>query len=426
MQRRAMIGVGFLLMSTLLFAGAQKEKTEKAEGKTAEKVVTLDISTWQWNEPGTRKWWHETADKFENEYPDIKIKRDVIPYQDYFDQMTVRLQAGNPPDVVIMGGSLHSFIVLGKFEPLENYMRGTGILERYSPSAKQFASRDGHVYQLPYQTVTYSIFYNKAMFRNASLDVPRTKDELIQDAKKLTLKDSSGNVIQYGYSMQTPPSLYLYYTLLGWIEAFGGHYSKDGKCTINSPAVAGAASAYKELYDSGTTPRRQDVAAFRQLFGMGKAAMIHDVIQTESSVRDMNPSMLPDLDAFIVPGGKGTVLPFGYCIAKDSKYKEEAWKWLAFTARPERQIRYFEITGGMPGLSSGDLPADAMKGRPWLKMHMKIAKEGVLVTPPGQEIYLERYRKAIVDAMAKILFEDVPVQEALNAAYNYLQQTIGG
>ena len=389
----------------------------------AQNPVVLDSSSFQWGEPGFRLWWREVTDAFNKENPGIVVRGNDIPYNDYWDQMTVRLQAGNPPDIMVMGGSLHPYIMLGKFEPLEDRLKGTGILERYPATHRKYAERGGHIYQLPHLTLTYGLWYNKTMFEKARIPIPTNPEQVLKAAQALTVKDDKGNVVQYGYSMLTPPAVYEYYEVLSWVEAFGGHFAKDGVVTVNSPAVVQAVKFLKRLYDAGVTPRQTTMEGYRQLFWEERAAMIFDVVGMAGYVKERNPGLLPRIGGMAVPGGKGLVLPFGLTIAKDSKYRDQAWKFLAFAAQPQWQSRMVELSLSAPGLKA-DIPDHVVKENPWFSNFLRMASEGKPVPPPGLEEHYERFRRAVVDAMAEVLFKNQPVEEALNNAQKTLEAQI--
>ena len=59
---------------------------------------------------------------------------------------------------------------------------------------------DGKVYYIDYGMMTGSVYYNKEMWKEAGLtddDIPKTWDEMIEVAKKLTIKDGD-NIVQAG------------------------------------------------------------------------------------------------------------------------------------------------------------------------------------------------------------------------------------
>ena len=64
----------------------------------------------------------------------------------------------------------------------------------------------GKTYGIPFQRSTPVLYWNKEAFKDAGLDpnkAPATWDEMVSFGKKLTKKDASGNVTQWG--LRIPP-----------------------------------------------------------------------------------------------------------------------------------------------------------------------------------------------------------------------------
>lgn len=390
---------------------------------TACAKVRIDASSFQWSEPGFAEWWREVTAAFNAQHPDIEVYGHDIPYNDYWDQMAIRLQAGNPPDIVVMGASLQSYILMDKFEPLNKYFEadeeGRKILSMYSDVALDFCSRDGKVYMLPLQTLVHgSVFYNKRMFDEAGVEVPKTPEEFLEAAKKLTKRDAAGNIVQYGYAVNTPPSLYFWFSdLRPWVLAFGGEFTKDGKVTIDTPEVRAAVEFIKRLYDAQVSPRQVSMEAAKQLFWEEKSAMTIDVGTMGAWSILENPAIRPYLGTFPTPGTNGMTQPMGICIAKDSPYKEQVWEFFKFAAQPEWQARGTELSLTLPGLSVAP-PEQVIAEYPYLKVHFEdIAQVTQHSTIPSSLAeHYERLRRVMVDAMADILFNNAPIDATLKKA----------
>ena len=71
-----------------------------ATGAAAQKSIELEFPTWQAEEPGLADYWTELIKAFEAKYPNVKVKKQQIPFREYVDKMTVRFAGNNPPDIV--------------------------------------------------------------------------------------------------------------------------------------------------------------------------------------------------------------------------------------------------------------------------------------------------------------------------------------
>ena len=71
------------------------------------------------------------------------------------------------------------------------------------PNIMAYYSINKKLYSMPFNTSNPMLYYNKTAFTAAGLDPnkpPRTFDEIMQYATKLTKKDAAGKVSMYGYS----------------------------------------------------------------------------------------------------------------------------------------------------------------------------------------------------------------------------------
>jgi ABC-type glycerol-3-phosphate transport system substrate-binding protein len=112
------------------------------------------------------------------------------------------------------------------------------------------ATYQGKVYAIPFSTDDRALYYNKALFREAGLDPnkpPRTWDELVVCAKKLTKYNNNGGFERIGFIPNFGNSwLYLY----SWQN--GGEFmSPDGrKCTMNNKYSVQALEYMTSVYDA--------------------------------------------------------------------------------------------------------------------------------------------------------------------------------
>ena len=77
------------------------------------------------------------------------------------------------------------------------------IESKFFPMVSTMKVNDNY-YALPTAVRSLGLFWNKKIFREAGLDPnkpPKTLDELIDYAKKLTKRDKAGNIIQVGLTM---------------------------------------------------------------------------------------------------------------------------------------------------------------------------------------------------------------------------------
>lgn len=166
----------------------------------------------------------------------------------------------------------------------------------YEPCWKE-ATYESKVYAIPNSTDDRILFYNKTLFREAGLDPnrpPRTWEELLDCAKKLTKKDKYGSIRQIGFIPNWGNSwLYLY----SWQN--GGEFmSPDGRtCTMDNRESVDALKYMVRVYDAlgGAQKVDQFQSGFQGYsldpFLTGKVAMKIDCDQAANNIARFNPDL---------------------------------------------------------------------------------------------------------------------------------------
>ncbi len=143
---------------------------------------------------------------FKAKYPWITIKQEVQPNPDTdtFDPNLINaINGGNSPDVAMPFGPdyVGQYCSSGLWEDLTPFMQSSGVsISDFAPAAVTYTNYGGKQCALPSLTDAYGLYYNKAMFHAAGIaSPPKTMDELMTDAKKLTVKNSDGSIKVAGF-----------------------------------------------------------------------------------------------------------------------------------------------------------------------------------------------------------------------------------
>ncbi|SEN73905.1 extracellular solute-binding protein [Paenibacillus sp. OV219] len=118
--------------------------------------------------------------KTETENAGLKISMEGIDEVVNRDQkLKAEMAAGNPPDIfeVFGGADLNLYVKAGRMLDLTPILDELGIKDKFA-SLDEFTI-DGKVYGLPFGGYSEGVFYNKKMFTDLGLQVPKTFDELI-------------------------------------------------------------------------------------------------------------------------------------------------------------------------------------------------------------------------------------------------------
>jgi multiple sugar transport system substrate-binding protein len=328
----ATIGVTSVLFGSLL-AGCGGENAEKkdGEGKQGGKVE-VTLAGWGGN-PTEQKLLQQTLDDFEAKHPNIDVKLEVISEQaQYMDVIKTRLIGGEGPDVFYLDAfEAPALIETGVLEPLDEYVTEDFDIDDFEKSLLDaFKGKDGKIYGFPKDYSTLALFYNKKMFQEAGVEVPKTWDELREAAKKLT----KGTEV-YGLGV-TPELARLYHIA----ESKGGKVVTDNKASFADPKVVEALQPIVDMHlkdKSAAQPNEVGANWGGEMFGQEKAAMVIEGNWAIPFLADTFPNIeygtaeIPTID-----GKKGTMAyTVAYVMNKDSNKKEAAWKLISYLTGKE-------------------------------------------------------------------------------------------
>ncbi len=230
--------------------------------------------------------------RFHQKYPWITIKPEVQPNtdDDTFDPNLINaINGGNAPDVAMPFGPDYAgqYCSSGLMENLDPvHEAGPHLdLDQFSKAALTYTNYGGNQCLLPSLTDAYGLYYNNAMLQQAGItSPPKTMDELMADAKKLTVRNSDGSIKVAGFS---PMNEFNELGLADLARAWGGEwFDSNGKAQLaTDPAWTKALMWQKQLidwygYNNIAQVRRRPTPTTEfnagQAFQTGKLAMAFD------------------------------------------------------------------------------------------------------------------------------------------------------
>lgn len=174
---------------------AEEARAQADAARTVLRAVTGEVTLefWSWNNEGAYPEVHEDAEKrFEAEYPNVDVKRTYTPFADYMTKLRTSMAAGEPPDIaqVPWTGEYTDLVSNGQLASLASEF-DVRFPDFFDPIAS-IANVEGIPYAIPLDVNSLQIAYNKDIFDELGLDVPRSKDELIAVVNALSAADYFG------------------------------------------------------------------------------------------------------------------------------------------------------------------------------------------------------------------------------------------
>lgn len=202
----------------------------------------IEIEFWYWT--GASDLFKFVVNQYTAIHPNVKITLVENPYDDYWTKLPLALQGSNGPAIFNVHNSHH--------ENLINYLAPYDIpVEDMEEDFVGVSAHviDGKVYYTDYGMMTATMYYNKAMWSAAGLteaDIPTTWDQFREVAKKLTIRDEKGELIQAGFSFNGGAQG----DVLGMQYQYGQNlFTEDGKVTFNNDAIKTVVQRMKDIYE---------------------------------------------------------------------------------------------------------------------------------------------------------------------------------
>lgn len=114
---------------------------------------------------------------FSEAYPDIEVDVEVVASSSYVATYKNYIAAGEAPDIMFgKPQTMTEFVEGGYFMDLT----GEACLENVLPILTDECKVNGGIYGFPIDAQVKACFYNKKMFRDAGVEVPKTKTEFLE------------------------------------------------------------------------------------------------------------------------------------------------------------------------------------------------------------------------------------------------------
>ncbi len=284
----------------------------------------------------------------------IHVNYDVIPYDSLTSRVLLDFSSQqSSPDVVFDDWAYgrqfatdHYIVPLNSFErTAQQFVQPKDFVQSYLSTMQL----NGAQYGLPVYGETTLLIYNKADFKKYGIArPPATMQELARDAQLISTR-SGGKVA--GYSSRGAPGIQSVYIYAGFLRAFGGHWYRNGRPDVNSPAAVKAATFYANLLRQSGPP---GVANFefsqnQEALCAGQVAMSIDADGLAALCEDPSQSQVVGQLGFApVPYAAGqkpvgantnhSLEVHGLYLSRYSKHKLAAWDFMQWATNPKVQI----------------------------------------------------------------------------------------
>jgi multiple sugar transport system substrate-binding protein len=377
--------LSFLLIMSIVTA------CSSSSGGTDSGKTTLVM--WSHKDTGFNEADKQLVKAFEEANPDIKIKFQNFPYEEYINKLKASFSASNGPDIAELFGTW-----------VPQYTKNDLLLE--VPNTDQYKNdfyeaplggylKDSKLYGVPleYNIENGSMLVSPDKFKDAGLEYPKTWEELVAAAKKLTVKDGK-NIKVKGFDFTSYDSVtFLFLSMI--LQQGGDYWDSNGHVNFHSP------EAIKAMTEMVTLSRDYKVADYKQMnadldssdyFYKGNSAMtmrgpwVIPAAKTTYNVDNFEyvplPSFTSNPPSFAAESGWGIVGN------KKTKHKEAVLKFIEFASQPENAMAWNIASYTVPAQKSVAQGSEFIEAAPLMKTPLSVLQYGKYIGPIGDRDYI--------------------------------------
>jgi len=293
----------------------------------------------------------ELVRDFEREHPGIRVEVQQIPWTAAHEKLLTAHVGGSTPDIAQLGNTwIAEFTALDAIAPLPTALDTTR--HHYFDGIWETNVIDGIARGVPWYVDTRVLFYRSDLLAQAGYArMPKTWVEwraAMAAIKRVVGPDR--------FAIFLPTNEFAPEQILG--AQAGSQLLGDGgtRGAFSEPEFRRAFDFYLDLFRSGLAPPigYNEISNMYQEFARGYFAMVITGPWNLGEFRRRLPEDLQDDWATAPmpgPDGPGVSLAGGSSLVvfRGSRHPEAAWQLIEFLLRPEQQVRFYQLTGDLPG-----------------------------------------------------------------------------
>lgn len=298
-------------------------------------------------------WWGLTDDEtiyrsliaaYEADHPNVKITYTKQSILNYRPRLQTQLRAGQGPDIFMIHSSWVPMFAGDLAAAPETIFTTNNFISTYYPIVKDSLVIANRVYGVPTDIDGLGLYYNEDLLKFANVTLPKTWQQFLDSARKLTVKNDKGEIQTAGAAMGTTANVE------NWSEILGLLFLQQPGTTLDSPGTKGGGDVLRFYTSFVTDPQNKTwdttLPQSTQMFIDGKLAFYFGDVSKANEIQASNPNLkfkvvpVPQL-----PGGENNWGGFwAYSVAAKPNFIE-AWKFLQYLSTPQSlQVLYQQKT----------------------------------------------------------------------------------
>jgi raffinose/stachyose/melibiose transport system substrate-binding protein len=399
-----------LTVGSLSMMAAPAFGASQHQARTSSQKVTVTL--WSWTPIDTTM--QQVVTKIEKKYPNINLQINIEPHPDYNIALKAAAGSGSLPDII----GLPSGSQTQEYRPYLQSLNSIAVNlwgSKWKTDFPQAAitqaqlgnpPKDNNFYMLPQETQVLNVWYNKKIFSQLHLSVPKTYQQLVADAHKIS---AAGYIPFYQGATQTNFDTWMFMELASQYNLKGMESAATGNGQWNTPAMVKAATVWGQMFtqhvfQAGALGDTQYPTG-ANLFAAGRVGMItlgswwlqeSPISTSPAGLKTMKeygtfffPAIAPGLKATPALGG----IDFGWGITKNAakspaieKATEMVLKEMISGIGEQESLNQLNDLPAFKGFKpTVSMPTDVMKLYNWYMKEIMVAHNQNIGNPTVEQ-----------------------------------------
>ena len=278
---------------------SEEVKEETKQETSSDDKITLSIYT-QYADDDTKVPYDYAVEQLAEAYPNVELNL-IVQAQDDGQTLKTLAATGQLPDIYQASTDLiNTFRESNQIMVLNDVAEKTGFIDKLYDANKDLAyAEDGNIYAFPFSGQEYVLwYYNKALFEENNLEVPKTYEDLLNCVETFT----QNGIIPLALFGQEGWNTVAAYDVIATRYVAGGIKALDeGSASITDDGYVSAAKKLEELVAAGLFQKDATTTNYDQAsekFLSGEAAMF---INGQWYIEDATKALGDDVDWMFYP-----------------------------------------------------------------------------------------------------------------------------
>lgn len=272
---------------------------------------------------------------YQKVHPKITITYTKQSLLNYRTRLQTQIRASQGPDVFL----LHSSWIPMFWEDLSEAPPSVISLEEYKqtfyPLASETLISAGKIYALPLEIDGLAMYVNADILKAAGVAMPRFWTEFVEVAKKVTVRNTDGQIQTAGAALGTIPNIDF------WPEILGLLFLQQPGGNLAQPASREGAEVLEFYTGFVMDPKNKtwdvNLPSSTEMFALGKLAFYFAPTSQTNVLKTLNPDL--NFKIAPVPQLPGKMVSYGTfwaeSVSATSSYQKEGWEFLKFLTSAE-------------------------------------------------------------------------------------------